>query len=99
MAAAALNKGGDATAKAALRAAGRALGILQGDPEAWLKGAEVSDEADGFSADKVEALLVGRAAARTNRDFAEADRIRDELKTAGVVLEDRPDGTTEWRRA
>ena len=59
----------------------------------------MSDEADGFSADKVEVLLAGRSAARTNRDFAEADRIRDELTAAGVVLEDRPDGTTEWRRA
>ena len=42
--------------------------------------------------------LGARLAARKARDFREADRLRDELAEAGVILEDRPDGTTLWRR-
>jgi cysteinyl-tRNA synthetase len=47
----------------------------------------------------IETQVALRLAARKNRDFKEADRIRDELAAQGVVLEDRPDGRTEWRRA
>ena len=49
---------------------------------------------------KIEALVAERSRARAAKDFAEADRIRDELmKTHNVVVEDRPDGSSEWRRA
>ena len=41
--------------------------------------------------------LLARAAARANRDWAESDRIRDQLDEMGVVLEDGPEGTS-WRR-
>jgi cysteinyl-tRNA synthetase len=52
----------------------------------------------GEGDDRVEGLINARADAKARRDFAEADRIRDELKSEGVLLEDGPQGTT-WRRA
>jgi cysteinyl-tRNA synthetase len=48
---------------------------------------------------EIEARIAARAAARRHRNFAEADRLRNELAAAGVLLEDKPDGTTTWRRA
>jgi cysteinyl-tRNA synthetase len=47
----------------------------------------------------VEARIEERRAAKAARDFARADGIRADLLTAGIVLEDKPGGVTEWRRA
>ncbi|TCO80774.1 cysteinyl-tRNA synthetase [Plasticicumulans lactativorans] len=77
---------------ATLRALGEVLGLLQADPEAFLKGGEGADDA------AIEALIAERALARKAKDWAESDRLRDELTRRGVVLEDTAAGTT-WRRA
>jgi len=83
---------------ARLRASGAMLGLLGADPEVWLQGAAQLAAEDGISNKTVEALLAARIAARNNRDFSAADRIRDELVAAGILIEDGPDGT-RWRRA
>ncbi len=77
--------------KAEILAAGRVLGLLGQDPETWLKG-------DGRDDAEIDALVAQRLAARQSRDFAEADRIRDDLARRGILLEDGA-GTTAWRRA
>jgi len=52
-----------------------------------------------FTDDDIERLIEVRRAARGARNFKESDRIRDELTQAGILLEDKPDGTTRWRRS
>ncbi len=70
------------------------LGILQKDPEAWFKGGEAQSDVG-----QIEAQIALRLEARKNKDFAAADNIRDALAENGIILEDRPDGSTDWRRA
>jgi cysteinyl-tRNA synthetase len=80
---------------AALRRLGGMLGILQSDPEAYLRGDDVP--ADGLEDAAIEQLIAARNQAKADKNWAEADRIRDELQALGIVLEDGPGGTT-WRR-
>ncbi len=95
----ALNKAHGDTAQAArlgaeLRALGGILGILQRDPEEYLRAGAT----DALNEADIEALVARRLEARKNRNWAESDRIRDELKAKGVLLEDAAGGKTVWRR-
>jgi cysteinyl-tRNA synthetase len=71
-----------------LKALGATLGILQGDPKAFLRAGAALDEAT------IEQKIEERAAAKKAKDFAAADRIRQELLAQGIVLKDSAAGTT-----
>jgi cysteinyl-tRNA synthetase len=73
----------------ALKASAKLLGLLESTADDWFQG--------GGDPEAIEERIAERTAAKAARDFATADRIRDELKDAGVILEDGPSGTT-WRR-
>ena len=70
------------------------LGLLQRKPSDFLHGAP---DDNAWSPDRIENMISARAAAKKSKNFPEADRIRQELLSAGIVLEDTPKGTV-WRR-
>ncbi|MGI9128439.1 MAG: cysteine--tRNA ligase [Roseomonas sp.] len=76
---------------AAFRDAARVLGLVQSEPAQWLQGG-------GDDAAAIESAIAARLAARKAKNWAEADRIRDDLKARGIILEDGAGGTT-WKRA
>jgi len=76
----------------ALRRLGSILGLLQSDPESYLRG-----DADADEATWIEGLIQERNQARQERNWGRADEIRKLLADEGVVLEDGPGGTT-WRK-
>ncbi len=80
-----------------LRSLGGYLNFLQRDPTAFLQAGS-KDEGD-LGVEQIEAQISARVAAKQAKDFAKADAIRQSLLDQGVVLEDKPGGITEWRRA
>lgn len=75
-----------------LLASAHILGLLEQSPESWFKGAT-----DGLDESAIESQIAARAEAKKNRDFALADKIREDLKSQGIVLEDSATGTT-WKK-
>ncbi len=92
--AAAVNRG-EAALAGQLKGLGGVLGLLQRNAVEFLRS---GPRAGGLADQEIEARIAARAAAKQAKNFAEADRLRDELKAGGIVLEDSPQGTT-WRRA
>ncbi len=86
-----LNKTKSPVLAATLKSLAGVLGLLQDNPEAFLKG-ESDDDAE------IEAQIQARIDAKKAKNWALADQIRDELKAKNIILEDSPDGTTRWRR-
>jgi cysteinyl-tRNA synthetase len=99
---------------AELKLLGGLLGILQDDSEAWLKGTiqsaanttepytetvEATGSVTGSTNEWIEQQIQLRLDAKKAKDWTTADRIRNELKQQGILLEDAPNGTTSWRRA
>ena len=78
--------------KSTLLASAQLLGLLYQNPEEWFKG-----EADDSETQEIEALIAQRTEAKKSKNFALADKIRDNLKARNIILEDSPAGTT-WKR-
>ncbi len=76
-----------------LKKLGGILGILQGDPDTFIKG-----DTTGIDEAWILSMIEQRKQAKKAKDFARADAIRDELKGSGIILEDKPGGLTEWKK-
>jgi cysteinyl-tRNA synthetase len=108
-----VNRSKDPVLVSQLKALAALLGLLQKDPVVYFQsptrytrraieqGSSGSTEATAaaLSEAEIETLIAARAAAKAAKNFAEADQIRATLKNAGVELDDKPGGLTQWRRA
>ena len=84
-----------ARVKAELMGLAKLMGLLQQDPEQWFTRARGGND---IGAEAIEALIEKRKQAKSDKDYAGADRVRRDLLDMGVVLEDSREGTT-WRRS
>lgn len=105
------NRAADPKISGLMKALGGVLGLLQQQPGSYLQfpsrytrraieqGVQPESVAQAMSESEIEDWIGQRAAAKQAKNFAEADRIRHALKAAGIELEDKPGGLTQWRRA
>jgi len=78
--------------KKQILAAGHMLGLLQQEPVTWFRGVGEVNE------DEIDTLIAARAQAKKDKDFALADQLRDQLRAMNIGIQDRPDGTSGWRK-
>jgi cysteinyl-tRNA synthetase len=88
-----LNKSRSVAQARQLKALAGVIGLLERSSNEFLQGSGEQSPA------AIQEMIDARIAAKKERNFAESDRIRAELLAAGIILEDKPDGTTNWRRA
>ncbi|MYZ45708.1 cysteine--tRNA ligase [Schauerella aestuarii] len=98
------NRTKDAAVSGQLKALGGVLSLLQQAPDAYFKwssrySAGAAERPDTLGDADIDAMVAARGAAKQARDFAEADRLRDALRAAGIELDDKAGGITQWRRA
>jgi len=89
-----LSQGARTEAREVFRRFGQVLGLFQAPVKEW----EFKESHAVLGADEIERRIVERNEARSKKDFARSDAIRKELAAQGIILEDRPDGTTRWKR-
>jgi len=90
-----LNKTRDMKVAAQLKGLANVLGLLNRDPESFFQASTL--DLDGEMTNQIEKLITARTEAKKAKNFVEADKIRQDLLSQGVILEDSPQGTT-WRR-
>ena len=83
-------------ARQAFKSLGAVLGLLQTDQ--WEFGGRIAECDQHISDQEVDMKIAERAAAKKQKDFTRADAIRKELNALGITIEDKPDGTSRWKR-
>lgn len=91
-----LSTGARGRARQAFKSLGAVLGLLQTDQ--WEFGGRIATGDKQISDQEVDRKIAERAAAKKQKDFTRADAIRKELHALGITIEDKPDGTSRWKR-